>query len=81
MRHSQPFTRRLCKNKSIYYVQTRSRSLLRRDVRGYNDWLPRGARMENKPFHKNAWAEIDIGAAAYNYDQIRKRLNKGTRLL
>lgn len=36
--------------------------------------------MENKPFHKNAWAEIDIGAAAYNYDQIRKRLNKGTRL-
>lgn len=36
--------------------------------------------MENKPFHKNAWAEIDIDAAMYNYDQIRKCLNKGTEL-
>ena len=36
--------------------------------------------MELKPFQKKVWAEIDLDAATYNYNQIRKCLNHNTRL-
>ena len=33
-----------------------------------------------KPFQKRTWAEIDLNAATYNYNVIRKQIKKGTKL-